>query len=205
MTNRLQVHDAITNQNTHYSNSRYGSNYQPHGAQNGSPQISVAYGYQQIAIPSSDLSHPSPKNNSEIADAYPQTPMMAYLHVGDNDKMYSIPAYTMYPPGVIMPQQFSSFQPGVQTLAPQPSAGEEATETGSPNPSTIVYPQQFPVVYSQVSGFAGYPEGVSAVPFVFPPYNVNVAPSGRKEQSYGGRGQGYGKEYSTESGGGGRT
>ena len=210
MTNRLQVHDAIINHNAHYSNSRYTSNYQPHGAQNGSPQIGIAYGYQQIAIPSSELSYPSPKSNSEIAEAYPQTPMMVRLRVDDDDKMYPIPAYAMYPPGVIMPQQLSSFQSGVQTLVPQQSgvqtlvpqqsSGEEVAEAESPNASTVIYPQQFPIVYSQVPGFAGYPEGVSAMPFVLSPYSVNVAPSGRKEQSYGGRGQGYGKEFSVGSG-----
>lgn len=219
MTNRLQVHDAIINHNAHYSNSRYASNYQPHGAQNGSPQIGITYGYQQIAIPSSELSYPSPKSNSEIAEAYPQTPMMVRLRADDDDKMYPIPAYAMYPPGVIMPQQLSSYQSGVQavvtqqsgvqtimqqsgvqTLVPQQSSGEEAAEAESPNASTVIYPQQFPVVYSQVPGFAGYPEGVSAMPFVLSPYSVNVAPSGRKEQSYGGHGQGYGKEFSVGSG-----
>ena len=217
MTNRLQVHDAIINHNAHYSNSRYASNYQPHGAQNGSPQIGITYGYQQIAIPSSELSYPSPKSNSEIAEAYPQTPMMVRLPVSDDDKMYPIPAYAMYPPGVLMSQQLSSFQSGVQAVVPQQSgvqtitqqsgvqtvvpqsSGEEATEE-SPNASTVIYPQQFPIVYSQVPGFAGYPEGVSAMPFVLSPYSVNVAPSGRKESSYGGHGQGYGKEFSVGSG-----
>ena len=219
MTNRLQVHDAIINHNAHYSNSRYASNYQPHGAQNGSPQIGITYGYQQIAIPSSELSYPSSKSNSEIAEAYPQTPMMVRLRTDDDDKMYPIPAYAMYLPGVIMPQQLSSYQSGVQavvtqqsgvqtitqqsgvqTLVPQQSSGEEAAEAESPNASTVIYPQQFPVVYSQVPGFAGYPEGVSAMPFVLSPYSVNVAPSGRKEQSYGGHGQGYGREFSVGSG-----
>ena len=209
MTNRLQVHDAIINHNAHYSNSRYASNYQPHGAQNGSPQIGITYGYQQIAIPSSELSYPSPKSNSEIAEAYPQTPMMVRLRTDDDDKMYPIPAYAMYLPGVIMPQQLSSYQSGVQAVVTQQSgvqtitqqsSGEEAAEAESPNASTVIYPQQFPVVYSQVPGFAGYPEGVSAMPFVLSPYSVNVAPSGRKEQSYGGHGQGYGKECSVGSG-----
>ena len=157
MTNRLQVHDAIINHNAHYSNSRYASNYQPHGAQNGSPQIGITYGYQQIAIPSSELSYPSPKSNSEIAEAYPQTPMMVRLRTDDDDKMYPIPAYAMYPPGVIMPQQLSSYQSGVQavvtqqsgvqtitqqsgvlTLVPQQSSGEEAAEAESPNASTVI-------------------------------------------------------------------
>lgn len=45
----------------------------------------------------------------------------------------------------------------------------------------FVYPQQIPVMYSQVPGYGGYGDGVSAVPVVFPSYGMNVP---MQESSY---------------------
>lgn len=79
--------------------------------------------------------------------------------------MLPFPTYTMLPQGVFMPQQFSSFQP---TQAPSTA---EASNDEQPS---MVYPQQIPVVYSQVPGFGGYGDGVSAVPVMFPSYGMNM-------------------------------
>lgn len=82
--------------------------------------------------------------------------------------MLPFPAYTVIPQGLIMPQQFSTFQSTAQ--APASSSAEE---TGEETPA-FVYPQQIPVMYSQVPGYGGYGDGVSAMPVVFPSYGMNV-------------------------------
>lgn len=81
--------------------------------------------------------------------------------------MFPYAAYPMFPQGILMPQQFSAFQATAQT----PASSTE--ETGEETPA-FVYPQQIPMMYSQVPGYGGYGDGVSAVPVVFPSYGMNV-------------------------------
>lgn len=76
MTNRLQVHDAITNQSNYHSNSRYPPAYPMYNGQGASPPMGVSYGYQTVTISPSTSSPVASQGSSEASETPAQAPMM---------------------------------------------------------------------------------------------------------------------------------
>lgn len=76
MTNRLQVHDAITNQNNHHSGARYPAIYSNQSGPSASSPMGVSFGYQAITIPPSNASPAASPETSEATETPTSAPMM---------------------------------------------------------------------------------------------------------------------------------
>lgn len=76
MTNRLQVHDAITNQNNHYPGTRYPAIYSNQSGPSASSPMGVSFAYQTITISPSNASPAASPETSEDAETPATAPMM---------------------------------------------------------------------------------------------------------------------------------
>ena len=76
MTNRLQVHDAITNQNNYYPGTRYPAAYSNQSGPSASSPMGVSFGYQTITISPSNASPTASPETSEAAETPSSAPVM---------------------------------------------------------------------------------------------------------------------------------